>query len=328
MPPPAATPPAGVVRFYRYDSGGASFREEVLAGLARAPKCLPAEHRADETGVRILAAIRALDKYFPASAGLALMNANAQSIAAFLGPETELIGFGAGDAAPTRVLLESLQPSLYIPVDLDEPELRASVERVAVNFPRLNVCALAGDFTRPIVLPEFIGVPVRRRAVYCADAILGEREPDAARALLENTRDLLRPGGILLGGVALKKDPDAMRTAYDDAGGLAAKYNFNLLERINRELNGDFRADRFRYTVTCDAGGGCIEMHLESMDTQTVHVAGQTFSFDAGEPVRTAVACAYEIEEFRALAASAGFHPLDVWTDARGNFALHALLAL
>ena len=163
--------------------------------------------------------------------------------------------------------------------------------------------------------------------MYCADTILGEREPDALRELLANARDLLRPGGVLLGGIALKKDLEAMRAACADSRGLAAQYNLNLLARINRELAGDFRVDRFRYRAS-SAAGDRVEMQLESIEPQSVHVAGQAFTFAAGESVRTAVACAYEVEEFRSLAASAGFHPLDAWTDAEGAFALHALLAL
>lgn len=320
MSRPAALPPAGVVRFYRYDSGANSFRDEVIAGLASAPKFIPARYRCDDEAHEGVAASISGD-----DAEHVLLRAHAGEIAALLGPETELIGFHAGASTRTRVLLGTARPSLYIPVDLCEPRLRSSVEALTADFPELNICALVADCARPIALPDFIGVPVRRRVVYCPAAIVGEFAPEAARSFLELACELLQPGGILLVAVGTKREP---RLADDDGQRrVADESDRRLLERINRELGGDLRIDRFQREARHDAARGCTEIRLKSVEAQTVHVGGQSFDFGAGEALTVNAFWRYGIDEFRTLAAAAGFHPLEAWSAPDAPLAMYALLA-
>ena len=141
-------------------------------------------------------------------------------------------------------------------------------------------------------------------------------------------REILGPGGMLLIGVDLKKDKRTLEAAYDDARGVTAEFNLNLLARINRELGGDFQLKRFRHRAFYDDAQGWIEMHLESLYQQIVHVGGRRFEFRAGETIHTEISCKYSVEEFQALGRAARFHPEHVWTDAENRFAVHAMMAV
>ncbi len=171
-------------------------------------------------------------------------------------------------------------------------------------------------------------MPTRRRVVYFPGSTIGNFTSEEAVRFMHHCRVLLGPGGILLIGVDLKKDKRILDAAYDDAQGVTAEFNLNLLHRINRELEGDFVVKRFRHVAYYDEALGRVEMHLESGYAQVAHVAGQRFDFRPGETIHTEISCKYGVEEFQSLAARARFHAERVWTDANRMFSVHALMAV
>lgn len=325
MTAPAA--PAGIVRFYNLLGPQTSFREDVLAGLALARKAIPPKYFYDEAGAALFERICELPEYYPTRTEMAIMRANAAEIAALLGPSIELVEFGSGAGVKTRLLVEHCRPAIYVPIDIAEPQLRATAAALAADYPWLNVSGVVADFAAPLALPEFV-VPSRRKVVYFPGSTIGNFTPEEALEFMHRCRRLLGTGGIFLVGVDLKKDKRVLDAAYDDAQGVTAAFNLNLLRRINRELGGDFALDRFRHLAFYEEARGRVEMHLESRVAQDAHVAGQRFRFEAGETIHTEISCKYGVEEFRALAARARFHPERVWVDPQDLFSVHALMAV
>ncbi len=319
--------PSGVVRFYNLLTPQTSFREDVLAGLARPQKAIPPKYFYDERGAALFERICELPEYYPTRTEMAIMRGAIGEVARLLGPETELIEFGSGAGIKTRLLIEHCRPAIYVPIDIAEPQLRVTGAALAADYPWLNVSGIVADFAGPVALPEFV-LPIRRRVIYFPGSTIGNFTPEEALAFMQRCRALLGPGGILLVGVDLKKDKAVLDAAYDDAAGVTAEFNLNLLHRINRELDGDFVVKRFRHVAYYDEAQGRIEMHLESGYAQIAHVAGQRFDFRPGETIHTEISCKYGVDEFQALAARARFHPERVWTDADRLFSVHALMAV
>jgi dimethylhistidine N-methyltransferase len=169
---------------------------------------------------------------------------------------------------------------------------------------------------------------VHRKVVYFPGSTIGNFTPDEALEFLKGVREIVGPGGMLLIGVDLKKEKRVLDAAYDDARGVTAEFNLNLLHRINRELGGDFQVKRFRHKAFYDEQKGWIEMHLESLYSQFAHVGGQRFDFRLGETIHTEISCKYSVEEFQRLAARARFQAEKVWTDPANLFAVHLLIAV
>jgi dimethylhistidine N-methyltransferase len=220
-----------------------------------------------------------------------------------------------------------LQPPLYVPIDIAGTAMRSAAASLAVLYPWLNITGVCADYTRPLELPEFVGVPIRRKAVYFPGSTIGNFTPHEAIAFLQLTRRMVGTGGVLLIGVDLKKEKTVLEAAYDDSAGVTAAFNLNLLERINRELGGDFQLRRFRHKAFYDENKGWIEMHIESLTSQFVHVAGERFRFSPGETIHTEISCKYSVEEFQAVARRAGFDPAQTWVDADKLFSVHGMIA-
>jgi dimethylhistidine N-methyltransferase len=329
---PAAAPeavPRGIVRIYRLlDPGSHAFLEDTLAGLALPQKAIAPKYLYDERGSQLFERICELSEYYPTRTELAIMRECVGELAALLGADTELVEFGSGASVKTRILIERIRPSLYVPVDIAEPALRDAARSLGERFPWLNVCGLVADFAEPIVLPEFMGVPIRRRVVYFPGSTIGNFTQGEALSFLRRVHGLLRPGGMLVIGVDTKKSKAVLDAAYDDAQGVTAEFNLNLLRRINRELGGDFQLSRFRHKAFYDEVAGRIEMHLESSHAQFVRIAGRRFDFAPGETIHTEISCKYGIDEFRALGEAARFHTQAIYTDADGLFAVYAMMAI
>jgi dimethylhistidine N-methyltransferase len=324
MSAPAAT---GVVRFYNLLTPQTSFRDDVLAGLALPQKAIPPKYFYDEAGAALFERICELPEYYPTRTEMAIMRDCIAEVARLLGPDIELVEFGSGAGIKTRLLVEHCRPALYLPVDIAEPQLRATAAALAADYPWLNVSGIVADFAAPLALPDFV-VPSRRRVVYFPGSTIGNFTPEEALAFMQRCRALLGPGGILLIGVDLRKDKAILDAAYDDAQGVTAAFNLNLLHRINRELGGDFVVNRFRHVAFYDEAKGRIEMHLESGYAQFARVAGQRFDFRPGETIHTEISCKYAVDEFQALAARARFHAERVWVDAQRLFSVHALMGV
>src|SRR5262252_372192 len=325
-PRPAPLAP-GIVRFYSFLAREQSLREDVLAGLSLPQKSIPPKYFYDEQGCRLFEEICELPEYYLTRTETAILRGNVADIAQFVGPDAELIEYGSGVQAKTRILIHALQTRLYVPIDIATETLQASSNDLAGRFPWLNVVGICADYTQPLALPEFVGVPIRRKVAFFPGSTVGNFTPEEALAFLKNVRRSVGTGGALLIGVDLKKDKPRLDAAYADPKGVTARFNLNLLERINRELGGDFQTSRFRHKAFYDPLRGRVEMHLESVYSQTVRVAGQRFDFHAGETIHTEISCKYSIAEFQELGKRAGFSPEKTWTDPEQLFCIHGMVA-
>ena len=303
------------------------FRADVLRGLGRPAKELPCKYFYDERGSRLFEQICALDEYYPTRTELAIMRRFAAAMAAWLGPRCLLIEFGSGSSTKTRLLLDHLETAAaYVPVDISGAHLERSARILAADHPGLPVLPVHADFTAPLTLPR--NLEEARRAVYFPGSTIGNFTPPEARALLRRVHALCGPGGGLLIGIDFKKDRATLEAAYNDARGVTRAFNLNLLRRINRELGGDFRLDRFRHHAFYNADEGRIEMHLISTGRQTVRIGPAQIGFTAEEGIRTEYSYKYDVEGFGTLAASAGWTVEQVWTDERRLFGVLYLAAV
>lgn len=329
----AGTAPAGDARrpdpLCLHDLRGpqTGFLDDVLAGLAQLQKRIPPKYFYDADGSHLFEAICALPEYYPTRAETALMDAHAGDMATRLGAAIQLIEFGSGASTKTQRLIDAARPSRYVPIDISESALREACSRLRAAYPHLLIHAVCADFNAPLQLRAPILADDRPRVVYFPGSTIGNFTRSEARAFLQRVAALLGPGGRLLIGVDLKKDRAILEAAYNDAQGVTARFNLNLLERMNRELGADFRIERFRHRAFYNAEQSRIEMHLDSRIAQTVRIAGREFSFRAGESIHTEISCKYGLAEFQDLGRAAGFDRLAVWTDADGLFSVHLMQA-
>jgi dimethylhistidine N-methyltransferase len=247
-------------------------------------------------------------------------------MAEMAGPDCCLVEFGSGSSLKTRVLLDHMgrQLAAYVPVDISLEHLANTAARLRRAYPRLNVVPVCADFTQPIDLPDGRTYG-RRRIVYFPGSTIGNFNRDAARRLLRMIARACGEGGGLLIGVDLDKDRQTLERAYDDSLGVTAAFNLNLLRRINRELDGDFRLNRFRHRAHYNAQAGRIEMHLISLANQRVSIGGEEIPFARDETIHTESSHKYSLEGFRSLAESAGMVVRRVWTDSRQWFSVQYL---
>lgn len=300
------------------------FRDDVIAGLSLPQKALPPKYFYDAIGSRLFERICRLREYYPTRTELALTRAHLHAIAAFAGRGVALVEYGSGQSLKTRLLIRALRPAAYLPIDISADALRAAERRLRREFPWLAIRPLQGDFAHPLEVrmePRGRG----RTVVYFPGSTIGNLTPEEARAFLRMTRAQAGRRGAMLVGVDLKKDATVLHAAYNDAKGVTAAFNLNLLARINRELGADFDLRSWRHYAFYNAPLGRIEMHLVSLERQAVRIGRHRFGFGRGETIHTENSYKYSVEEFRALAARAGFTPRKAWIDRRGLFALHGL---
>lgn len=299
-----------------------SFREDVVAGLSAPQKSIPPKYFYDAAGSRLFERICRLPEYYLTRAELSLTRKHLSSIARFAGKGCQLIEYGSGESIKTRLLIRALRPSAYVPIDISESALRAAARRLGREFPWLGILPLAADFSRPVEVP---GVRhYARRVVYFPGSTIGNLTPEQAHAFLRVSRG---QAARMLVGVDVRKDANLLHEAYNDAQGVTAAFNLNLLKRINGELRGNFDLRKFAHYAFYNPAAGRIEMHLVSLARQAVRVGAHRFEFDVGESIHTENSYKYSVEGFRALAAAAGFRAKRLWTDRKGLFALHGLEA-
>jgi len=302
-----------------------SFREDVIAGLSRPLKVLPPKYFYDARGSRLFERICRLKEYYPTRSELALTRAHRGAIARFAGRGCALIEYGSGESRKSRLLIEALRPALYVPVDISAAALAAAAAKLRRRFPWLELRPVHGDFSRPLKIPVAEGSG--RRVVYFPGSTIGNLTPEEAQAFLRMSRSQVGSTGAMLIGVDLKKDTGVLHAAYNDAQGVTAAFNLNLLARINRELGGDFDLRGFRHYAFYNAPLGRIEMHLVAVARQAVRIGRLRFEFAAGDSIHTENSYKYSLEEFRALAQRAGFRAERTWLDRQERFALHGLAA-
>ena len=304
-----------------------SFRDAVLYGLARTPKSIPPMYFYDTRGSELFEAICALPEYYPTRAETEILQVHAEDIAARIGSAAHLIEYGSGATQKVRPLLDALDaPVAYTPIDISGEHLDGAAQRLAKAHPGIEVTAIVADYLRPFSVPV-PRRPVGRRAALFLGSTIGNFAPDEALVFLRQAARRLAGGGCLLLGADLRKDPARLHAAYNDAAGVTAQFNLNLLTRINRELCGDFDVDSFAHYAFYNPLPGRIEMHLVSRRTQRVTVAGRSFVFGEGESIHTENSHKFTVEGLQDLARRAGFEPEHVWFDRDRLFSLHLLLA-
>jgi dimethylhistidine N-methyltransferase len=303
----------------------ARFRADVVAGLSGTTKTLPCKYLYDESGSRLFDQICDLPEYYPTRTELGILRRHAGEMAAMLGDQCLVIEYGSGSGLKTPLLLERLRhPAGYVPVEISRDHLLASAAALARRFPQLEVLPVWADFTGDFEIPATRRVP-RRKTVFFPGSTIGNFGPSEAVRLMEGVAQRCGPGGGFLVGVDLRKPKAILEPAYDDAGGVTAAFNKNLIVRINRELGADFALDKFDHRAVFDERHSRIEMHLVSRVRQAVHLDGRTVRFAAGESICTEHSYKYTPEAFRDMARAAGLIVRQVWTDDAGWFSVQYL---
>ncbi len=306
--------------------GAAPFAEdflaEALAGLAEPRKSLSPKWLYDARGSALYELICELPEYYPMRTELRILERNAEHIADAVGSRALVFEFGAGSGRKTERLLSALHaPVAYLPVDISREALLRTAAAIAARFPAVEVRPVAGDFMNGVVLPHE-GLDAARRLAFFPGSTIGNFDPPDAVALLRRMGREAGRGGALLIGVDAPKDRAALERAYDDAEGVTAAFNLNLLARMNRELGADFLLSAFRHRAVWNERLSRVEMHLVSQRDQAVHVAGRLIGFRAGESIHTESAYKWEPRAFDALAAIAGWRHVRSWTDERAWFSV------
>lgn len=314
------------VKLHDYAPSTWSMLEDVLQGLRSSPKHVPCKYFYDERGSDLFEQICTLDEYYLTRAELEIMDRHADEMADALGPRCLVIEYGPGSGRKTRLLLERMDsPAAYVPIDISGESLMRTAEEFASHFPGLEVLPVCADYTQPFEMPRS-RTQARRRAVYYPGSTIGNFSPEGARDFLAHAAMVTGERGGLLIGVDLRKDPAILEAAYDDARGITAKFNMNLLVRFNEELGADFDLDSFSHRAPYNEALGRVEMHLVSGKAQTVRIQGETIRFREGETIHTESCYKYDVEGFSALASSAGLDVETVWTDPRRLFSVQYLV--
>jgi L-histidine N-alpha-methyltransferase len=305
-------------------AAGSTLGEDVLDGLTRPFKELPPKYFYDDRGAELFDLITELPEYYPTRAERAILEASAPEIAQ-LTDAAELVELGSGSAAKTRLLLSALHDAgtlrRYIPVDVTESAVRASARALMQEFPGLAVHGVVGDFEHHLdLLPPAAGP----RLVAFLGGTIGNFTPGSRRRFLRSVGSLLDDGDYLLLGTDLVKDPAVLVAAYDDSAGVTAEFNRNVLEVINRELDGDFNLDRFEHVALFDARHEWIEMRLRAREDHAVTIRDLelTVRFAAGEEIRTEVSAKFTRRRVQRDLAAAGLELCEWLTDPDELFAL------
>lgn len=306
--------------------GGTEFAHDLLAGLKASPRTISPKYFYDAEGSRLFDQICELPEYYPTRTEIAILERCADEIAQRMGPSADIVEFGAGSLRKVRILLDALvQPHRYLPIDISGEHLAASATTLRHDYPGLEVTPIAADYTRRLLLPAQ-APGAGQRVGFFPGSTLGNFTPAEALHFLETAAQVLRGGALLL-GADLLKDPAVLHAAYNDAQGVTAAFNLNLLARANRELDTDFDLDAFSHYAFFNPQQQRIEMHLASRQRQSVQLCGQRFEFQAGQTLHTENSYKFTVAGLRALATRAGFTPGPVWTDPNQLFSLHWLNA-
>ncbi|TLQ42374.1 L-histidine N(alpha)-methyltransferase [Streptomyces marianii] len=312
--------PFQLTRTLPEDATSAALRADVQHGLTRSPKELPPKWFYDSRGSELFEEITRLPEYYPTRAEREILAGRARDIAAATGART-LVELGSGSSEKTRFLLDAL-PGLhsYLPVDVSESALTGAGESLPADRPGLHVHALVADFTRVLALPDTPGP----RLVAFLGGTIGNLLPGERADFLRSVRALLSPGDALLLGTDLVKDEGVLVAAYDDAAGVTAEFNKNVLAVVNRELGADFPLDGFDHVAVWNAREEWIEMRLRAREAAKVRIRelDLVVPFEAGEEIRTEVSAKFRQEGVRSELAAAGMELTEWWTDPEGRFAL------
>ena len=308
------------------ESAREKFRRDFVEGLSLPVKRLPCKYFYDEEGARLFEAICGLEEYYPTRKEVGILRREINEIARLLGPDCGLVELGSGSGMKSRLLLDHLdRPACYVPVDVAQTQLLECSANLARDYAGLEVLPVCADYTNHFALPGFPSGS-KRTVVFFPGSTIGNFEPKEAGHFLQRIAGICGAEGGLLIGVDLKKDPRVLNAAYNDARGVTAEFNLNLLARANRELNARFDLAQFQHQAFYNQRAGRVEMHLVSRRQQVVPVSGRKLLFDEGESILTEHSYKYSPDEFRQLAAWAGWEVRRRWTDDEGWFGVHYLV--
>ncbi|MCF3935957.1 L-histidine N(alpha)-methyltransferase [Acuticoccus sp. M5D2P5] len=297
------------------------FARDVLTGLGTSPKAIEPRWLYDTVGAKLFEAITTLDHYYVTRTELALIAEAANDIAFTLGEGVTIVEPGSGEALKVRPLLDALGVNAagYVPIDIAADQLKAVASELGALYPQLAVTPVAADFFNPFTMPH-----VDNAVVFFPGSTIGNMQPEAARTFLMRLRQSTGASRVLI-GFDLVKDRRVLLDAYDDPAGVTAAFAKNLLQRINRELDGTFDLSRFAYSAHYDEVEQRVVMGLRSLERQSVTVAGRSFGFADGEVIHTEDSRKFTVPGFAAFARTAGLEEVETWTDAKDYFALMLL---
>ncbi len=296
------------------------FKKDVLDGLAAPVPAIPARWLYDRRGSELFDAITRLDEYYPTRTETALLERITPQLSKAICPGMAVVEFGAGSATKTPLILEAIAPAAYVPVDISGDYLESSAAEVRKRFPGLDVCPVAADFARPFSLPDAVaGLP---KLGFFPGSTIGNFVPRTATDLLRHFRQLLGTGSLLLIGMDRVKPVERLVAAYDDPQGVTARFSLNLLERINRELDGTIAIDAFRHEARWNDILSRIEIHLVAKRDVDFTVAGQRFAFAKGESIHAENSHKYGRRGARVLLLAGGWTPLREWEDEAEDFSI------
>lgn len=305
-----------------------NFRDAVLEGLAQRQKRIPCRFLYDARGSDLFEAICETPEYYPTRTEIAILRERAAEIATLIGPDATLIEYGSGAGQKVKLLLEAMErPRAYAGIEVSREILTRATDDLALAWPKLDVVAICADFLTPISLPPSLRRGEGRRVAFFPGSSIGNFTPVEATRFLAQCRAMVGPGGGMVIGIDLKKDTARLDAAYNDAAGVTAAFTLNLLERVNRELGGDFDTTRFAHHAKYDETTGRVAIHIRSLADQTATVAGRRFHFAKGEGIHTEDSWKYAVSDFQMLARDAGYTPRACWTDRDRLFSVHYLAA-
>jgi len=304
--------------------GADTFATDVVAGLSAMPKHVPAKYFYDGAGSQLFERITELPEYYPTRSEMRILRDQGAEIAKLIAPGAALVEFGSGSSKKARILLRAAPPlAAYVPVDICGEMVEQEAAELRPDFPQLKVLPVTADICFPFELSAEAKAASARVGFFPGSTI-GNFEPHEAAAFLRNAARILGAGSTLIIGVDLIKPAEILNAAYNDKDGVTAKFNLNLLVRINRELRGNFKLDTFEHHAFFNRERNRIEMHLASLKRQRVKVAGECFEFRAGETIHTENSYKYSVESLGALARGVGWVPAGAWTDKRKYFSIQA----
>ncbi|MDZ7790464.1 MAG: L-histidine N(alpha)-methyltransferase [Xanthomonadales bacterium] len=303
--------------------------QDVVEGLRATRRSIPCKYLYDARGSELFERICETPEYYVTRADLALHKAHTEEFAALIGPDAHIIELGSGAGIKTRRLLASLDaPRAYTPIEISAAALTASTRDLEAAFPDISIRPVQADYTHPIAEGELtLDPPARRRIVYFPGSTISNFDHDEAAVFLDRLRRIVGPGGAILIGVDLIKPAERLIAAYDDAGGITAAFNRNILERLRRELDAEIDAEAFSHEARWDGTLERIEMHLVARYPTRIAIDERIFEFDTGESIHTESSHKYSVASFRDLAARAGLRSEHVWFDPDGLFSMHWLVA-
>ena len=308
-----------------FDEQTSAFARDVIDDLSRHPKRLSPKYFYDAEGSELFEQITRLPEYYPTRSELSILRDRSGAISAGFPKGSALVEFGAGATTKARLLLNQCDFGAYVPVDISGDFLTMQAEALRKDFPELDIFPVTADFTAPFPLPD--AVSAMPKVGFFPGSTLGNFEPHEACAFLRGARDILGEGAQMVIGVDLEKDERVLYDAYNDSAGVTARFNLNVLTRINRELGGNFEISGFMHRAIYNRDRHRIEMHLIARKAQSARVLGRNFSFRAGETIHTENSYKYSLDRFSALAHGSGWKPRQSFTDRDGMFSVHTLVA-